>query len=94
MLAENVRQVLDYVARGEVDAGVVYQTDAMTRAQEVQVVAAAPDDSHKPVVYPLALIKGAANEAAAQEFVALVLSPQGQAVLQKYGFKPAAPPQP
>ena len=87
VLAENVRQVLDYVARGEVDAGLVYQTDAMTRPQEVQVIAAAPPESHKPVVYPLALIKGAANEAAAKEFVALVLSAQGQAVLQKYGFK-------
>ena len=90
VLAENVRQVLDYVARGEVDAGVVYQTDALTRAQEVQVIAAAPAESHKPVVYPLALIKGAANDAVAREFVALVLSPEGQAVLQKYGFKPVS----
>ena len=88
VLAENVRQVLDYVARGEVDAGLVYQTDAMTRPQEVQVITAAPPDSHKPVVYPMALIKGAANEAAAKGFMALVLSPQGQAVLQKYGFRP------
>ena len=91
VLAENVRQVLDYVARGEVEAGVVYQTDDRTRAQEVQVVVAAPPDSHKPVVYPLALIKGATDEALAREFTALVLSPQGQAVLQKYGFKPVAP---
>ena len=83
--------MLDYVARGEVDAGLVYQTDAMTRPQEVQVIAAAPPESHKPVVYPLALIKGAANEAAAKEFVALVLSAQGQTVLQKYGFKPVSP---
>ncbi len=73
-----MRQVLDYVARGEVDAGLVYQTDAMTRSQEVQVIAVAPPASHKPVVYPLALIKGAASEAAAKEFVALVLSAQGQ----------------
>jgi molybdate transport system substrate-binding protein len=87
ILAENVRQVLDYVARGEVDAGLVYQTDAMTRPQEVQVIAAAPPASHKPVIYPIALIKGAANEAAAEGFMALVLSPQGQVVLQKYGFK-------
>ncbi len=91
VLAENVRQVLDYVARGEVDAGLVYQTDAMTRQQEVQVIATAPPASHKPVIYPLALIKGAASEAAAKEFVALVLSAQGQTVLQKYGFKPVSP---
>ncbi len=87
VLAENVRQVLDYVARGEVEAGLVYQTDAITRPQEVQVLAAAPTESHTPVVYPLALIKGVANEAAARDFVALVLSAEGQALLQKYGFK-------
>lgn len=91
VLAENVRQVLDYVARGEVEAGLVYQTDAMTRSQEVQVVAAAPADSHKPVVYPLALVKGAANEGTAREFMALVVSAEGQAVLQKYGFKTVSP---
>ena len=86
VLAENVRQVLDYVARGEVEAGVVYQTDAMTRPQEVQVVAAAPADSHKPVVYPLALIKGAANEAAAKEFVALVFLPRGRRCCRSMGL--------
>ena len=91
VLAENVRQVLDYVARGEVEAGLVYQTDATTRSQEVHVIAVAPHESHKPVVYPLALIKGATDEALAKEFTALVLSPQGQAVLQKYGFKPISP---
>ncbi len=89
VLAENVRQVLDYVSRREVDAGIVYQTDAMTRLQDVQVILAAPPDSHKPVLYPLALIKGAANEGEAKAFVSLLLSPQGQAVLQKYGFRPA-----
>ena len=76
---------------GRLTPGLVYQTDAMTRPQEVQVIAAAPPESHKPVVYPLALIKGAANEAVAKEFVALVLSPQGQAVLQKYGFTTRSP---
>jgi molybdate transport system substrate-binding protein len=87
VLAENVRQVLDYVARGEVDAGIVYETDAMTRPQEVQVVAVAPPDSHKVIVYPITLIKESANDNAAKGFEAFVLSPQGQAVLQKYGFR-------
>jgi molybdate transport system substrate-binding protein len=90
VLAENVHQVLDYVARSEVEAGLVYHTDALTRSQEVQVIAAAPADSHKPVIYPLALVKGVANEAAAREFMALVLSAKGQTVLQKYGFKAVA----
>ncbi|AEB08924.1 molybdate ABC transporter substrate-binding protein [Desulfobacca acetoxidans] len=90
VLAENVRQVLDYVSRGEVDAGLVYQTDALTRPKEVQVITLAPPASHKPVVYPLALIKGAADTAAAKEFISLILSAEGQDILKKYGFKPVS----
>lgn len=86
ILAENVRQVLDYVARGEVEAGVVYRTDAMAKAKEVKVVAAAPEKSHKPVVYPLGVVKGSKNENAAREFIATVLSAEGKAALKKYGF--------
>ncbi len=84
---ENVRQVLDYVARNEVDAGVVYATDAATRSKEVKIVVAAPESSHAPVVYPIALVKGTKNEVDAKAFIALVLSDEGRAVLKKYGFK-------
>jgi len=84
---ENVRQVLDYVARGEVDAGVVYATDAAVRSKEVIVIATAPDSSHKPVVYPIAVIKGSKSEAEAKKFIALVMSQEGKAILKKYGFK-------
>jgi len=90
VLAENVRQVLDYVARGEVDAGLVYPTDAMTRPQEVQVIATAPPASHKPVVYPLALLKDAPHAAVGKEFIATVLSPTGQEMLKKNGFIPVS----
>jgi molybdate transport system substrate-binding protein len=85
--AENVRQVLDYVARGEVDAGVVYATDAAVRSKDVTVIAAAPEASHKPVVYPIAIVKGAKNVADAKTFIALVLSPEGKKIIQKYGFR-------
>lgn len=84
---ENVRQVLDYVARGEVDAGVVYATDAAARAKEIKVVAAAPETGHKPVVYPIAAVKGTKSEAEAEAFIAFVRSPEGRKILQKYGFK-------
>ena len=83
----NVRQALDYVARGEVDAGVVYATDAMTVPKEVRIVATAPGQSHRPAVYPIAVVKGTKNGAAAKDFVMLVLSPGGQKILAKYGFK-------
>ena len=85
--AENVRQVLDYVARGEVDAGVVYATDAAVRSKEVTIIAAAPEASHKPVVYPIAVVKGTKSEADAKAFISLVLSPEGKEILQKYGFR-------
>ncbi|MBF0379166.1 MAG: molybdate ABC transporter substrate-binding protein [Desulfamplus sp.] len=87
IFTENVRQVLDYVARNEVDAGVVYATDAAVRSKEVNIVANAPEKSHKPVVYPIAAITGSNNEASAKNFIELLLSNKGKTVLQKYGFK-------
>ena len=87
ILTENVRQALDYIARGEVDAGVVYSTDAMTRTKEVRIVATAPEQSHKPVVYPIAVVKGTKSEGAAKAFISLVTSVEGKKIMEKYGFK-------
>jgi molybdate transport system substrate-binding protein len=66
VFAENVRQVLDYVARGEVDAGLVYATDAATRARDLKKVLPAPEGSYQPVVYPIAAVKGTKNEGLAR----------------------------
>ncbi len=87
VLAENVRQVLDYVARGEVEAGVVYHTDALTRPREVKVVATAPQESHKPVLYPAAVLKQSNNDVAAREFVAALTLPQTREIFRKFGFR-------
>jgi molybdate transport system substrate-binding protein len=88
IFAENVRQVLDYVARGEVDAGVIYATDAMTRASEVAVIAVAPENHHKPVLYPIAVLKDSKHEKTARAFILFVRSDEGMKILEKYGFKP------
>jgi molybdate transport system substrate-binding protein len=88
VFAENVRQVLDYVARDEVDAGVVYSTDAIVKQQEVRVVMTAPEASHKPVIYPIAVVESTKNEKAARAFLSLVISEEGSRILSKYGFKP------
>ncbi len=87
ILTENVRQALDYVVRGEVDAGVVYATDAAMETRAVRIIASAPESSHKPVVYPVAVVKGASDKSAAMAFIALLQSAQGKKILQKYGFQ-------
>jgi len=88
VFAENVRQVLDYVARGEVEVGFVYATDAATRAQGVKEAFRAPDDSYRPVVYPGAVVAASKQPALAQAFLDLLASPQGRAVLSRFGFQP------
>jgi molybdate transport system substrate-binding protein len=89
ILAENVRQVLDYVAREEVDAGVVYATDVQTAHGRATIAARALDNNYGPILYPLAVIKNSPNENAAKRFVDLVLSPEGIQILKKHGFEPA-----
>lgn len=85
VMAKDVRTVLVYVESGNVDAGIVYQTDAAS-SKKVEIVATAPDGSHKPIVYPAAILTGAKQPKAAQEFLEYLFSPESQAVFEKYGF--------
>ena len=87
VLAANVRQSLDYVSRGEVDAGFVFSTDAAVMPDKVKVALNVPTQT--PITYPIAQVEGSHRAADAQAFISFVLSPAGQAVLAKYGFKPA-----
>jgi molybdate transport system substrate-binding protein len=87
VLASNVRQSLDYVSRGEVDAGFVFGTDAAVMPDKVKVALTVPTTT--PITYPIAQVEGSKHAADAQSFIAFVLSPAGQAVLAEYGFKPA-----
>ena len=86
IFAEDVRQVLDYVVRDEVEAGVVYSSDALSAGDKIKVVARAADDSHDPILYPIAIVKESKQQEAARKFIELVLSPEGQAILVKHGF--------
>ena len=88
VFAENVRQALDYVARGEVDAGFVYATDAATRAQGVKEAFRPPDDSYRPVIYPGAVVAATKQPVLAGAFLDLLGSPQGRTVLSRFGFQP------
>ncbi|MEO8081245.1 MAG: molybdate ABC transporter substrate-binding protein [Caldimonas sp.] len=84
--AQSVRQVLDYVARGEVDAGFVYATDAALMPGQVRVAFTVATAS--PVRYPIAAVAGSSALAEARRFIAFVASAPGQAILAKYGFGP------
>jgi molybdate transport system substrate-binding protein len=86
ILAEDVRQVLDYVARGEVDAGIVYASDATEATGKVTLAARAPAEQHDPIRYPVAVVRDSRQADAARQFVQFLLSPEGQAVLTKHGF--------
>ncbi|MBT2767381.1 molybdate ABC transporter substrate-binding protein [Stenotrophomonas sp. ISL-67] len=81
---QNVRQSLDYVARGEVDAGFVYASDY--QAMPGRVVRAFDVPLKAPIRYPLSVVKDSARAAEARRFVAFVISPQGQAILRRHGF--------
>lgn len=83
--AKDVRAVLTYVATGNVDAGLVYLTDAQA-SPLVRVVARAPRDSHDPIVYPAAVIRNSKNIAAASAFLDFLGGHAARAVFEKYGF--------
>ncbi len=85
--AKDVRQVLNYVATGNADAGFVYLTDAKTTTQ-VRIVATAPEKSHSPIVYPVAAIKSTKSPQAAKNFVQFLSTEKAKTVFQKYGFTP------
>ncbi|WP_245182340.1 molybdate ABC transporter substrate-binding protein [Glaciimonas immobilis] len=82
--AQNVRQSLDYVARGEVDAGFVFSTDAAIMPGKVKLAVRVP--AVTPVTYPIAITTDTKQSAAAAQFLSYVLSAKGQATLARFGF--------
>ncbi|ELR96936.1 molybdate ABC transporter substrate-binding protein [Gloeocapsa sp. PCC 73106] len=82
----NVSQVLTYVDTENVDAGMVFLTDAKT-SKKVKIVATAPSESHTPIIYPIALIKGSQQVKIAKEFIEFLASNEGQMIFDKYGFQ-------
>lgn len=84
VFADNVRQVLDYVSRGEVEAGFVYRTDAELLKDKVRI--AMTVGGHAPVTYPAAVVADSRQAALARDFVAFLGGAEAQAILARHGF--------
>ncbi len=83
----NVTEVLNQVAAASADAGIVYATDAASMADQVTVVAEAPEGSlEKNVIYPVAVVKATEHEDAAKAFVDFLQTPEAMEVFESYGF--------
>ncbi|HTC05996.1 MAG TPA: molybdate ABC transporter substrate-binding protein [Xanthobacteraceae bacterium] len=82
-MTANVRAALVLVARGEAPLGIVYSTDAKVEPG-VKVVGTFPEDSHDPIIYPVAATMGAKPEATA--YLAFLRSQAAKTIFESYGF--------
>jgi molybdate transport system substrate-binding protein len=83
--AENVRAALAYVARADAPLGIVYRTDALVEPR-VRIVGVFPAASHAPIIYPVALTRGA--DAAAARYLAYVSGASARPIFRQWGFEP------
>ena len=86
IFAEHVRQALTYIVRDEVDAGLVYKTDATIGGEEVRIVSAVPDSLHSPILYTIVVVRTSAHPDEAAAFCEWLLTPASQRTLAAHGF--------
>lgn len=84
-LATNVRQVLDWVATGNVPCGVVYATDAMIE-KDVEIICEAPEGSCEKVIYPAGVVKDSRYPEEAEAFENYLRTEEAEKILKNYGF--------
>lgn len=82
---KNVRQVLNYVATENVDAGIVYRTDARI-SDRVKVAAIASPTLHSLILYPIAVVRDSLNPTVAEEFIRFLSTSPAQAIFEANGF--------
>lgn len=85
----NVRQVLEYVSRGDVDAGIVYLSDAKTAGDSVKICATAQSDLHNPIVYPAVVVKTSDTPDLARLFIDMLGDETSRSVFASHGFSAA-----
>jgi molybdate transport system substrate-binding protein len=90
VLGNNVKSVLTAVETGDVDAGIVYITDAKG-SDKVTIVATADEKFHAPIVYPVAVLKASKSLDESKRYVEFLKSSSAKAVFEKYGFGIAKP---
>ena len=86
VFGKDVRQVLTYVETNNVDAGIVYKTDALI-SEKVKIAATAAVDSHAPIIYPLGMIKNSSHPKEAQLFYDFLQNDRSMKTFEKFGFK-------
>lgn len=85
--AKDVREVLSWVETGNVEAGVVYETDAKI-SEGVTICAKADETMHNPIIYPVGVVKSSTNPEAARAFVDFLFTKEVKMILESYGFSP------
>ena len=83
--AADVRSTLAYVESGEVDVGIVYQTDAAI-SKKVRIIYQIPDSSHTPIVYPAAVLRDTGHRVLAQAFLEYLQTSEVTTIFEKHGF--------
>ncbi|MEO0374398.1 MAG: molybdate ABC transporter substrate-binding protein [Cyanobacteria bacterium P01_A01_bin.17] len=85
VFGNTVRNVLAAVESGNAELGMVYATDAAL-SQQVKVLTTVPEDSHLPIVYPVAVIQSTAHSKAAQTFINFLITDAAQQTFEEFGF--------
>lgn len=86
-LGTNVTEVLNWVAEGSADAGIVYATDSASN-ENVEVKAEAPEGSVSKIIYPVGIVKSSEKQEAAKIFSDFLQSEDAMEIFKSYGFTP------
>ena len=79
-------QTLTYVVQGEVDAGIMFTTDAVNGGEDVKVVEISDPSWHSEIAYVTAVVSASEARTLGQAFIDFVTGPEGRAILERYGF--------